>query len=58
MSEPSFCSAPMTVAKFWRPKPGPTKLRADTGPPSRALTRDAILLFDAASGRRIAPQSA
>src|ERR1700722_19930843 len=32
MSEPSFFSAPMTVAKFWRLKPERTRLRAGMGP--------------------------
>src|ERR1700722_7232134 len=38
MSEPSFFSGPMTVAKFWRLKPGQTRRRVDMGAPSRALT--------------------
>src|ERR1700730_7935400 len=38
MSEPSFFSAPMTVAKFWRLKQGRTRPRADTGPLSLDLT--------------------
>src|SRR6185437_3805308 len=34
MNELSFFSAPMTVARFWRPRREPTKPRAGTGPPS------------------------
>src|ERR1700735_1244137 len=38
MSERSFFSAPMTVAKFWRPKLEPTRLHAGTGPLSLDFT--------------------
>src|SRR3984957_21092155 len=37
MSEPSFFSAPMTVANFWRQKPERTRLRAGMGLPSPDL---------------------
>src|ERR1700733_5075062 len=38
MSEPSFFSAPMTVAKFWRLKLERTRPRAGMGPLSLAST--------------------